>query len=193
VSPPTEQSRCDQAELVPLYALQTLPAGERSRLEMHLPNCPECQQALAALRPLIDTFIDWPTDILRSSESLWSRLVSSIGAESGDESVRPGAASWPEPEWANVAPGISCKLLSNDPERDRVSMLVRLAPGTAYPPHRHAGAEELFLLGGELWIEDRKLHPGDYNRAEAGTADQRVWSETGCTCLLITSPSDVIA
>jgi anti-sigma factor ChrR (cupin superfamily) len=76
---------------------------------------------------------------------------------------------------------------------DRVSMLVRLAPGTEYPPHRHAGTEELHLLEGELWIEDRKLFPGDYNRAIAGTADKRVWSETGCTCLLITSPSDLIA
>lgn len=71
-------------------------------------------------------------------------------------------------------------------------MLVRLAPGTAYPPHRHAGVEELFLLHGELWIEDRKLYPGDYNRGEPGAVDKRVWSETGCTCILITSPSDVI-
>lgn len=188
-----EQSRCDQAERVPLYALQALPSSERHLLEAHFPSCPECRQTLEALRPLIGSFIDWPTDILRTSESLWSRLASRIGAESGDESERSGAASWQEPEWENVAPGIACKLLANDPEHDRVSMLVRLAAGTAYPPHRHAGEEELFLLDGELWIEDRKLLPGDYNRAESGTADQRVWSETGCTCLLITSPSDVIA
>ena len=94
---------------------------------------------------------------------------------------------WPEPDWKEVAPGISCRLLSNDAEHDRVSMLVRLAPGTRYPPHRHAGLEELHLLHGELWINDRKLRPGDYNRAEAGSADEDVWSETGCTCALITS------
>jgi len=33
---------------------------------------------------------------------------------------------------------------------------------------------------------------GDYNRAEPGTADKRVSSETGCTCVLITSPSDLL-
>ena len=60
------------------------------------------------------------------------------------------------------------------------------------PPHRHAGVEELHLLEGELWIEDRKLYPGDYNQAEVSTADQRVWSETGCTCVLITSTRDVL-
>ena len=84
-------------------------------------------------------------------------------------------------------------MLSSDLQRDRVSMLVRLAPGAEYPPHRHAATEELHLLEGELWINDRKLFPGDYNSAEAGTADRRVWSETGCTCLLITSPSDSIS
>jgi anti-sigma factor ChrR (cupin superfamily) len=80
--------------------------------------------------------------------------------------------------------------LSTDVEMDRVSMLVRLSPGAAYPPHRHASVEELYLLEGELWIDDRKLCPGDYNRAERGTSDRRVWSASGCMCLLITSPSD---
>ena len=71
-------------------------------------------------------------------------------------------------------------------------MLVRLLPGVDYPPHTHAGLEELFLLDGELWIDDRKLYPGDYNRAEAGSGDKRVWAETGCTCVLITSTKDIL-
>ena len=83
-------------------------------------------------------------------------------------------------------------MLANDEERHVVSMLVRLAPGGEYPPHAHAGVEELHLLDGELWIDDRKLYPGDYNRAEPGTGDQRVWSETGCTCVLITSTKDIL-
>jgi anti-sigma factor ChrR (cupin superfamily) len=72
-------------------------------------------------------------------------------------------------------------------------MLVRLTPGGDYPPHSHAGMEELHLLHGELWIDDRKLVPGDYNRALPGTADRRVWSETGCTCVLITSTQDELS
>ena len=71
-------------------------------------------------------------------------------------------------------------------------MLVRLSPGTEYPPHRHAGVEELYLLQGELMIGDRKLYAGDCNRAEAGTVDERVWSETGCTCVLLTSFHDAL-
>jgi anti-sigma factor ChrR (cupin superfamily) len=92
-----------------------------------------------------------------------------------------------------VAPGITVKLLANDTEKHVVSMLVHLAPGASYPPHTHAGVEELHLLDGELWIDERKLFPGDYNRGEPGAGDRRVWSETGCTCVLITSTKDVLA
>jgi anti-sigma factor ChrR (cupin superfamily) len=71
-------------------------------------------------------------------------------------------------------------------------MLVRLAPGARYPAHTHADVEELHLLDGELWIDERKLYPGDYNYGAPGAGDARVWSETGCTCLLVTSTKDVL-
>jgi anti-sigma factor ChrR (cupin superfamily) len=99
---------------------------------------------------------------------------------------------WSALEWEHVAPGIFCKLLATDTEKHRVSMLVRLVPGGTYPAHTHADVEELHLLEGELWIDERKLRPGDYNRAEPGTGDERVWSETGCTCVLVTSTRDAL-
>jgi hypothetical protein len=52
--------------------------------------------------------------------------------------------------------------------------------------------EELHLLDGELWIDARKLVPGDYNYGAPGTVDERVRSETGSTCLLVTSTRDVL-
>ena len=187
-----DQYGCDQVERVAVYALQALPPGELSAMEAHISECLYCQHELATLRPIIESFAFWPTDVLRPSASLWGRLARRIAAETGRESLLPATQEWSEPEWEEVAPGISCKLLAIEGERQRVSMLVRLAPGIAYPPHTHAGVEELHLLHGELWIDDRKLYPGDYNRAEFGTADQRVWSETGCTCILITSTQDVL-
>jgi anti-sigma factor ChrR (cupin superfamily) len=185
-------NRCNQAELVSAFALRALPPGEASDLEAHISVCPECREELAALRPIVDSFTSWPTDVLRPSSSLWDRLVDRIAGETQDAPAPAPAANtqWSDPDWEEVAPGISCKLLASNPRSDRVSMLVRLAPGVAYPPHRHAGVEELHLLQGQLWIDDRKLNAGDYNRAEPGTGDQRVWSETGCTCVLITSPAD---
>jgi anti-sigma factor ChrR (cupin superfamily) len=131
-------------------------------------------------------------DILAPAASLRDRLARRIAEHTGGELDTAAPADWCEPEWDEVSPGIFCKLLATDAQAQRVSMLVRLLPNVDYPPHTHAGLEELHLLDGELWIDQRKLLPGDYNRAEAGTADQRVWSETGCTCVLITSTQDIL-
>jgi anti-sigma factor ChrR (cupin superfamily) len=182
----------DYAETVFLYALQALPSSEIPAVEAHLSGCAGCRQEVETLRPIIGAFVSWPTDILRPPASLWERLARRIAAETGQEPVVPALQLRAEPDWEEAAPGLAYKVLAADSERDRVSLLVRLAPGAEYPPHRHAGVEELYLLHGELMIDDRKLYPGEYNRAEPGSADQRVWSETGCTCVLITSTRDVL-
>jgi len=192
MSPGEEKHGCDQTELVALHALRALRHEESCAMQAHIATCSECQQKLESLRPVVESFAWWPTDLLRPVESLWDRLARRIADESGTVPLPHATPERLEPEWEEAAPGISCKLLATDTERHRVSMLVRLAPETDYPPHTHAGLEELHLLAGELWIDDRKLYPGDYNRAEPGTGDQRVWSETGCTCVLITSFRDVL-
>jgi anti-sigma factor ChrR (cupin superfamily) len=188
-----DRNQCERAEQVSAYAVNALPPSEVPAIEAHLASCWPCRRELEALRPIVDAFAAWPTDVLRPTASLQGRLAQRIWAETGAKPVSPPAREWVEPEWEEVAPGIFCKLLARDAEKDRVSMLVRLAPGVEYPPHTHAGVEELHLLDGELWIDDRKLYAGDYNRGEPGMSDKRVWSETGCTCVLITSTRDVLS
>ena len=185
-------TRCEQSDLTCAYALRALPLSEVAAAEAHIAACPECRRELESLRPVLDRFVAWPTDVLRPAASLQARLALRIAGETGEDPVPPPAQQWSEPEWEQVAPGIECKLLAADTERHRVSMLVRLAPGASYPAHTHAGVEELHLLDGELWIDERKLFPGDYNYGAPGAGDDRVWSETGCTCVLITSTRDLL-
>jgi anti-sigma factor ChrR (cupin superfamily) len=192
----SDRSRCEQSEVTCAYAAQALSASEIAAAEAHIAACPDCQRELQSLRPVVDRLVSWPTDVLRPTISLQARLARRIAEETGKAPVLPparrGEQAWSEPEWEEVAPGIECKLLATDTERDRVSMLVRLAPGASYPAHTHAGVEELHLLDGELWIDERKLMPGDYNYGAPGAGDDRVWSETGCTCLLVTSTNDTL-
>jgi anti-sigma factor ChrR (cupin superfamily) len=184
--------RQDHTEQVFLYALQALAPSEATVVGAHIPACAECRQELETLRPIIDAFVSWPTDVLRPSGSLWERLTQRISEETGGEPVALSPTRWTEPEWILPGPGISCKVLATDTEKNCVSMLVRLAPGAEYPPHRHADVEELHLLHGELIIGDRTLYPGAYHRSEAGSVDHHVWSETGCTCVLLTSTHDTL-
>lgn len=183
---------CGQIERVALYALRALPPVETADTEAHLSTCPTCQRELRALLPVVDAFASWPADVLRPPEALWERVAHRIADESCGRAMLARVGEYSEPRWEIVGPGIACKILATDNEHDRISMLVRLDPGAEYPPHVHAGVEELHLLHGELWIDDRKLSPGDYHRAEASTSDRRVWSATGCTCVLMTSTRDAL-
>jgi anti-sigma factor ChrR (cupin superfamily) len=186
------EGQCGQSEATHAYALDAMPGSELAAIEAHIASCPDCRRELQGLRPLVKRFVSWPADLLRPDASLRERLAERIAADGGI-AMKPPSRTWVEPEWEQAAPGIECKLLATDHARHRVSMLVRLAPGASYPPHTHAGVEELHLLDGELWINDRKLFPGDYNYGPPGSADYRVWSETGCTCVLVTSTGDVLA
>lgn len=189
---PALENRCAQSEMTCAYAAQALGAVEAAEAEAHIASCAECRGELESLRPVVGSFVAWPTDVLRPPEALHARLARRIAEETGTPPAPP-PPHWPsEPDWEEVAPGIECKLLATDMERQRVSMLVRLAPGASYPAHTHAGTEELHLLDGELWIDERKLLPGDYNYGAPGAGDDRVWSETGCTCVLITSTADIL-
>ncbi|HEY7518825.1 MAG TPA: cupin domain-containing protein [Methylomirabilota bacterium] len=187
-------SRHDEAhsESVSLYAVRALQSGELAAVEAQLSACGDCRRELEILHPVVDSFVAWPTDVLRPSPVLWERLARRIAADSGREPllhppVPPRGSAWEE-----AAPGIFYRLLGTDTATQRVTMLVRLAPGTDYPPHRHAGVEELHLLHGVLMVDDKRLHPGDYLRSDAGSVDRRVWSETGCTCVLMTSTQDAL-
>ncbi len=155
---------CEQSDLTCAYALQVLPTSEVAAAEAHIASCRDCQRELDSLRPVVNRFVSWPTDVLCPTTSLRARLALRIAEETGGQPVLPPARRWAEPEWEQVAP----------------------------PAHTHAGVEELYLLDGELWIDERKLVPGDYNYGAPGAGDDRVWSETGCTCLLVTSTKDVL-
>lgn len=183
---------CEQSEMICAYALEALPASDVAAAEAHIASCADCRNEFESLRPVVSRFSSWPADVLRPTSSVQERLALRIADETGSQPVLPPARSWSEPQWEEVAPGIECKMLATDAVRNRITLLVRLAPGASYPPHTHAGVEELHLLDGELWIDERKLFPGDYNYGAPGTGDERVWSETGCTCVLVTSTKDIL-
>jgi quercetin dioxygenase-like cupin family protein len=182
----------EHLDLVFLFALQALPPGEIASAEAQISSCEDCRQEIETLRPVVRSFVGWSTDVLRPAESLWGRLAQRIAGETAARPFVPPLEAPITPEWQEAAPGIHVKILATNEENDSVSMLVRLDPGTDYPAHTHAGIEELHLLHGILKVDDRTLHPGDFTHSEPGSADHRVWSETGCTCFLMTSTKDTL-
>ena len=183
----------EHLDLVFLYVLQALPPDELSSAEAQVLSCEGCRREIETLRPVVQSFVSWSTDVLRPAESLWSRLANRIASEEGTQPFVSPPDALAKPQWEEAAPGIYVKILARNAENDSVSMLVRLDPGTDYPGHTHAGTEELHLLHGILKVDERTLYPGDFIHNEAGSKDHRVWSETGCTCFLMTSTEDALS
>ena len=182
----------EHLDLVFLFALRALPPRETASVEAQISSCGDCRQELETLRPIVRSFVGWSTEVLRPAESLWSQLAERIASETATQPFVPSLEPPVKPEWEEAAPGIHVKILARNAENDSVSMLVRLDPGTDYPGHTHMGIEELHLLHGILKVDDRTLCPGDFIHSEAGSVDHRVWSETGCTCFLVTSTKDAL-
>lgn len=87
-------------------------------------------------------------------------------------------------------PGIEYKLLHRDEDRRSTTRLLRFAAGATYPSHRHGGVEEVFVLDGSVTLNGILLRPGDYCRAEAGTAEPTAYSEAGGMAIIVSSDLD---
>jgi quercetin dioxygenase-like cupin family protein len=95
-----------------------------------------------------------------------------------------------EGTWQEMVPGVSAKVLFFDPVSRRATSLMRMAPGSSYAPHRHAEAEEFYVLEGGCLCGGRELKAGDYHHAEANTEHHDTSSDEGCLLLVISSPQN---
>jgi quercetin dioxygenase-like cupin family protein len=89
-------------------------------------------------------------------------------------------------------PGVEARRLSIDAERDRVTMLVRMAPGTSWPAHVHGGPEECLVISGDLRIGALHMRGGDFQRAEPGSTHVVQSTDEGCVLLITSSLHDEI-
>ena len=96
--------------------------------------------------------------------------------------------------WIQTAvPGVRIKILAIDRTRDRVTMLLKAAPGARYPAHRHSGPEECYVISGSLFVEGRVLRAGDFHHAEGDSDHGEIWTEEGADVLLVATASDYAA
>jgi quercetin dioxygenase-like cupin family protein len=90
--------------------------------------------------------------------------------------------------WEETAiKGIETKVLLRDAATGMVTVLVRMAPGTSAPHHRHAAVEESYVLEGDVTISGVEMKAGDYCRAEPGSVHTGISTRGGCQFITIAS------
>jgi anti-sigma factor ChrR (cupin superfamily) len=99
-----------------------------------------------------------------------------------------------EADWLpHPAPGIRMKVLALNRERGYATLLLDVAPGTRFPPHRHVGGdEECYVVSGSLFTCGRRLAAGDFVHADAETDHGELWTEEGCRVILVVPPEDYL-
>ena len=203
----------DAALQAALYVVGCLAPEEAAQFEEHLAGCAACLAEVGQLRRVASALARLAPEVDPPAE-LRDRLLERVAAPPTERIVQePSPAARPAQSWKNWAPspagggpvfvpaadggweptgvaGVSARGLFVDPEHDRVTMLVRMAPGATYPAHRHGGPEECYLLEGDLDDGDICMHAGDYLRKEGGTLHGLQSSEHGCLMLIVSSLRD---
>ncbi len=86
--------------------------------------------------------------------------------------------------------GIEVKRLAVNEDKGYLMILLKAAAGAEYPSHHHSGAEECYVLEGDLFVEGKYLGPGDFHHAEGGSDHEPLRTKNGCTLLLVVDPRD---
>ena len=208
----------DQAalELAALYALSALAPAEMEEVAHAWRERPAFWAEVRSLRDAAAGLAE-SGPRKKPRRDLWPEIRARIGAPSSDRARADGPrsqagaaapqvwkhwrggvlpASWVltaqegDFEATDIA-GIAVRRLFVDEEGDRVTMLVRMAPGTAYPAHRHGGIEECYVLAGDLAVgEGTTLRSGDYQRMDTGSLHPVQSTRDGCLLLIASSRHD---
>lgn len=191
------------ADLVPFYALDGLSTDEQQWTETQILEIPELAEELAEFQATVAA-LSYAAPPLPMATELKARLFERIGAELPQEEVALAgseattiaeaaikAVRSQNLDWkAHRFPKIAIATLHIDPATRSVSALFRAEPGMQYPPHRHGGVEEIYMLEGDLWFGDQLFGPGDYIRAEVGSRHGSAHSQEGCMFFVRASMDD---
>jgi quercetin dioxygenase-like cupin family protein len=136
---------------------------------------------------LVQHAVDDETSVGPQVWKTWTnKLAAAKAALPGLLSLRADEGNWEE---IGIS-GIKVKRLFVDPERDSVTMLVRMPAGAAYPRHRHAGPEQCYVIEGDLRVDNLAFYAGDYQCAEPDSIHGVQYTEEGCLLLIVSSLHD---
>jgi anti-sigma factor ChrR (cupin superfamily) len=198
-----EQVNDELREQAALYALGLLEPEEARLFAQHLAEgCAVCEnevRTFEAASSLIPLSLRERKPALQLRERLMERIrpARKEGPQVWKQWQAPPAQAGPvhvvhagEGGWQPVTAGVTAKQLYVDAALDYVTMLVRMAPGSTYPAHRHGGPEQCFVLEGDLRVGPIVLHAGDYQCAPRDSIHEITSTEQGCLLLIVSSQND---
>jgi anti-sigma factor ChrR (cupin superfamily) len=99
-----------------------------------------------------------------------------------------------EDDWMpHPVPGIRMRVLSKNRRSGYATLLLDVAAGARFPAHDHGGDEDCYVISGSVLTVGRRLGPGDFIHANAGTHHEELWTDEGARVLLVVPLSELPA
>lgn len=197
-----------ELELAALYALAALPPAEMDAVERDYRERTSFWREVRSLKDAAGELAE-SGPRARPRRDLWPAIQERVRASTmrAGSSTTCAAQVWKSWSTASASDwlvragdggfeptgfdGIDVRRLFVDDEHDRVTMLIKMAPGTSYPSHRHGGPEECFVLEGDLSIGDAlEMHAGDFQRMDQDSVHEMQSTRGGCLLLVTSSKRD---
>jgi anti-sigma factor ChrR (cupin superfamily) len=181
------------AELAPLYALDLLDPDERIWVETQVLECPDLAEELASYQAAVGV-IPYSAPIMPMAADLKDRLFDKLGLEPVEAvpelppelspnlkmfAIRSADLDW-QPRRIE---GVQAVVLFRDEVNRTQHLVVKAVAGVVYPFHQHEGIEEIYMLEGELIIDDQVYLAGDYIRSYPNSIHAPS-TNTGCMFLI---------
>jgi hypothetical protein len=180
-------------ELAPLYALDLLDLEERLWVEAQILECPDLAEELASYQTAVG-LIPYSTPVIPMAADLKDRLFDKLGLDPVEAISEKLPEVSPAPKMFAIKAenmqwkphrmeGVEVVVLFIDEINRMRNLLVKAAAGVTYPLHQHQGIEEIYMLEGELVINDEVYLAGDYIRSYPNSIHAPSTS-TGCMFLI---------
>lgn len=173
-------------ETLAAYAAGTLEEARRLVVAMHLARCSACDHQVARFEAIGGALLEHAPAVPLKPGAVENALRL-IGNDQGLAQADPGGDPldrYSLGPWRWVGPGVRQRSVSV-PEAGGIKIfMLKAAPGTKLPHHRHTGYEWTCVLEGAFEHEFGRFGPGDFDEADE-TMEHKPTVCEGVPCVCI--------
>ncbi|MFT5509204.1 MAG: putative transcriptional regulator [Hyphomicrobiaceae bacterium] len=182
-------------ETLVTFVAGSLCEGNSLVVATHLAHCNECRSAIRDMAELAGGILeqDYTTPITEATRSATLDKLDDTPIEAPPNPVAMAPADrrmaplsiYEGGKWQWVGPGVYRQFVDVPNDTGTRVFILKAAPGTRLPDHRHVGTEWTCILKGAFRHDHGRFGAGDFDEAD-GRVDHNPFVEEGeeCICLV---------
>jgi putative transcriptional regulator len=174
------------------FAAGALDEGRRLAVATHLAACAACRKAAAAFESVGGVALADSEPAAMKPDALERALATVAMAPPSQAVAQTATSDAPAPlssyglgSWRWIGPGIYWRAVNVPASQDTKVFMLKAAPGSVLPHHKHTGAEWTCILQGAFRHEGGRYGEGDFDEADEADEHRPVVEEgVECICLV---------